>query len=169
LIPYLDAVKVDLKGFNEDYYQKVVGGKLEPVLETLKTLSSSRIHYEIVTLLVTGKNDTDEDITAECQWIKDNLGDSVPLHFSRFSPAYKLSNLPPTPEETIKKARQICANLGLKYVYTGNISDEEGSATFCPDNGKPLIIRKGFFISNNKLNNLGESVDCPTNIPGVWQ
>lgn len=169
LIPYMDAIKVDLKGFDDQYYQEVIRGRLEPVLETLKVLRDSGIHYEIVTLLVTGKNDSEEEIKKECQWIKENLGDQVPLHFSRFSPKYKLANLPPTPEETIKKAREICLDIGLKYVYTGNIADVQGSTTFCPDNDQPLIIRKGYFISQNEIDQLGKSSICPTEIPGVWR
>lgn len=169
LIPYMDAIKVDLKGFDDQYYQEVTRGRLEPVLGTLKVLRDSGIHYEIVTLLVTGKNDSEEEIKKECQWIKENLGDQVPLHFSRFSPKYKLANLPPTPEETIKKAREICLDIGLKYVYTGNIADVQGSTTFCPDNNQPLIIRKGYFISQNEIDQLGESSICPTEIPGVWR
>lgn len=169
LIPYMDAIKVDLKGFRQEYYQEIVGGKLEPILETLKILKDSGIHYEIVTLLVTGKNDSEEEIRDECNWIKENLGVEVPLHFSRFHPDYKMMNIPPTPEETVKKARKVCMGQGLRYVYTGNIVDLEGSTTFCPDNGQPLIVRKGFFVTENRLNKEGESTDCPRRIVGVWK
>jgi len=169
LLAYLDAVKIDLKGFSDQYYQEVVGGRLEPVLDTLLTLKDSGTHYEIVTLLVTGKNDSEAEIFKQCSWIKDNLGTDVPLHFSRFHPAYKLTNLPPTPEDKVRKARQICLDLGLKYVYTGNIADDQGSTTFCPDNHQPLIVRKGYFITDNSLDDYGQSQLCPSKIPGVWQ
>ena len=147
----------------------MVGGRLEPVLETLETLRNSGIHYEIVTLLVTGKNDSEEEIKEQCLWIKENLGTEVPLHFSRFHPMYKLTNLPATPEETVKKARQICMDLGLKYVYTGNIPNMEGNTTFCPETGEPLVVRKGYFIEENKIAKEGSSSACPSKIPGVWQ
>jgi pyruvate formate lyase activating enzyme len=168
LLPYLDAVKIDLKGFNNDYYMKYVGGKLEPVLNTLKIIKDSGVHLEIVTLLVTGKNDSRQEIEKQCDWIYENLGSDIPVHFSRYHPTYKLSNLAPTPEETVKKARQICLDRGLKYVYTGNISDLEGSTTFCPDNQQPLIVRKGYFISENKINGKGLSEICSEPIYGVW-
>lgn len=170
LLPYISAIKVDLKGFSDDYYQKVVGGKLQPVLETLQTLKESGVHYEIVTLLVTDKNDSEEEIKKECLWIKENLGENVPLHFSRFHPDYKMTDIPATPIETIKKARKICLDIGLKYVYTGNMPDIESSTTFCPENNKPLIIRKGYFIQENSINENGESNECPgIKIPGIWK
>ena len=170
LIPLMDAIKVDLKGFDEEYYQKIVGGKLEPVLETLKTLAKSEVHYEIVVLLVTGLNDSEEEIRKMCGWIKENLGTDVPLHFSRFHPDYKLRNLPPTPIDTIKRARQIAMEVGLKYVYTGNVPEfTEGNTTFCPDNNQPLIVRKGWFVEQNEVGEGGSSKTCPTKIPGVWE
>ena len=169
LIPFLDAIKVDLKGFTEEYYQEIVGGHLQPVLDTLKTLSESKIHYEILTLLVPGKNDTPQEIQKMCSWIRENLGDSVPMHFTRFSPMYKMSNLSPTPEETVKYAREICLQEGLKYVYTGNITDEEGSITYCPDTKEPVISRKGFFVTQNKVNQDGFAPNCSSKIPGIWK
>ena len=169
LIPFLDAVKVDLKGFNEKYYQEIVGGHLQPVLDALKTLSESNIHYEILNLLVPGKNDDPQEIQKMCSWIKQNLGDSVPMHFTRFYPMYKMQNLPPTPEGTVKNAREICLKQGLKYVYTGNIIDEEGSTTYCPETKEPLIIRKGFFVTQNLVDQNGQSKTCPSKIPGIWK
>ncbi|MCG2686191.1 AmmeMemoRadiSam system radical SAM enzyme, partial [Candidatus Parcubacteria bacterium] len=168
LLKYLDGVKIDLKGFNEDYYAKMVGGKLEPVLDTLKLVKESGTHLEIVTLLVPGQNDDPEEVSEMCRWILENLGDEVPLHFSRFHPAYKLQNLPPTPEETVRGARQTCLDLGLKYVYTGNIPDVAGSTTFCPDNGQPLVVRKGYTATENLIDPSGMAPDCPSPIPGVW-
>lgn len=169
LIPYIDAIKIDLKGFDDKYYQDVVGGRLEPVLETLKFLAKQKVHLEIVNLLVTGLNDKEKEIKDMSLWIKENLGTDIPLHFSRFYPLYKLENLPPTPEETVKKARSIAMSVGLKYVYTGNITDEEGSTTFCPDNHEPLIKRKGYFIEENKVDKEGMGEGCKTRIYGVWE
>ncbi|KPJ70606.1 hypothetical protein AMJ51_01465 [Microgenomates bacterium DG_75] len=168
LLPYLDAIKIDLKGYNNRYYQEVVGGRLEPVLETLKVIKEEGTWLEIVYLVVPGYNDDMEEIKQMAIWIKENLGDEVPLHFSRFHPMYQMENLPPTPEETVKQARQVAMEVGLKYVYTGNISDVEGSTTFCPENNQPLIVRKGYFIEENHLKK-GQSELCPIAIPGVWQ
>lgn len=201
LLPYIDAIKIDLKGFNDKYYQEIVGGHLEPVLETLKFLAEynretchpelvsgsdgiskqvrhdgekkcfrgNPVHLEIVNLLVPGLNDSEKEIKEMSLWIKENLGADIPLHFSRFYPQYRLENLPPTPEETVKKARKIAMSVGLKYVYTGNITDEEGVTTFCPDNKEPLIKRKGYFVEENKVNKEGIGEGCKTRIYGVWE
>lgn len=169
LIPYIDAVKIDLKGFDNKYYEDIVGGRLEPVLETLKFLAKQKVHLEIVNLLVPGLNDNEEKIKEMALWIKENIGDYIPLHFSRFTPLYRLENLPPTPEETVKKAQEIAISVGLKYVYTGNIADDGGSTTFCPDNKEQLIRRKGYFIEENKINKNGIGENCPSKIYGVWQ
>ena len=170
LLQVLDGVKIDLKGFSEEFYREVVGGKLEPVLEALKIVKESGKWLEIVNLVVPGYNDKPEEIRQMCQWIKENLGTDVPLHFSRFHPDYKLLNVPPTPPETLMKAREICLDVGLKYVYVGNLPQfVEGNTTFCPDNHKPLIVRKGFFVNENKLNKEGKSSECPSEIPGVWK
>ena len=169
LLPHLDAVKVDFKAFDDQVYRELIQGRLEPVLETMKIVKQSGKWLEIVNLVVPGYTDDMEEIKQMCQWIKDNLGDEVPVHFSRFWPQYKLVNLPPTPEETIKKARKTCLDLGLKYVYTGNIDDLEGSITYCPDNNQPLLIREGYIIKKNSIDKTGTSSDCPSKIAGVWQ
>ena len=166
----LDAVRIDLKGFTEEYYQEIVGGKLEPVLESLKIAYQSGTWLEIINLIVPGKNDSESEIRAMCQWIKDNLSEDVPLHFLRFEPRYKMQNLPQTPIETLKKAREIAQEVGLNYVYAGNVPEYiEGNTTFCPDNGESLIIRKGFFVTENKVDENGQNPICPSKIPGVWQ
>ena len=170
LLEVLDAVRIDLKGFTEEYYQEIVGGKLEPVLESLKIAYQSGTWLEIINLIVPGKNDSDSEIRAMCQWIKDNLSEDVPLHFLRFHPDYKMKNLPSTPIETLKKAREIAQEVGLNYVYAGNVPEYiEGNTTFCPDNGESLIIRKGFFVTENKVDENGQNPICPSKIPGVWQ
>jgi pyruvate formate lyase activating enzyme len=137
-------------------------------LETLKILKEEGTWFEIVYLVIPGYNDDMEEIRKMVLWIKENLGENVPLHFSRFTPMYQMENLPPTPEETIKKARQVAKEVGLNYVYTGNIADVEGSTTFCPGNDQPLIVRKGYFILENNLIK-GKSDRCPISVPGVWQ
>lgn len=170
LLEVLDAARIDLKGFNEKYYQEIIGGKLEPVLESLKIIHQSGTWLEIINLVVSGHNDNEDEIRAMCQWVKDNLSENVPIHFLRFSPQYKMQNLPPTPIETLKKARQIAQEVGLKFVYTGNVPEyTEGNTTFCPDNGQSLIVRKGFFVTEKNLDGNGLSPACPSKIPGVWQ
>lgn len=167
LLQYIDAYKVDLKAFNEKFYRKFTGGHLDAVLETLRTLKRKKVWFEIVTLLVPGENDSDEELRALAKWIRENLGDSVPLHFSRFFPQYKLQNLPPTPPETIVRARQIAREEGLKFVYTGNIADPDGETTFCPKSGQKAIVRQGYFIITNNL----KDGACPDGekIQGIWQ
>jgi len=169
LLPYMDAIKIDFKAFNNEVYGNLIGGKLEPVLETIKIIHQSNVWLEIVHLVVPGYTDNLEEIKQMCLWLKENTSENVPVHFSRFWPKYKLTNLPPTPEETIKKARQVCQEAGMKYVYTGNIEDEEGNTTFCPANHQPLIKRIGYFVKENLVDSNGQSPNCQETIPGVWK
>ncbi|MGB9706646.1 MAG: AmmeMemoRadiSam system radical SAM enzyme [Microgenomates group bacterium] len=169
LLPYMDAIKIDFKAFNNEVYGNLIGGKLEPVLETLKIIHNSKTWLEIVHLVVPGYTDNLEEIGQMCLWLKENVGEDVPIHFSRFWPKYKLTNLPPTPEETIKKARLACLKAGMKYVYTGNIEDEEGSATYCPTNHQPVIKRFGYFVKENLIDSSGKAPNCRETIPGVWK
>ncbi len=166
LIPYLDAIKIDLKGFTEDFYLKITNGRLQPVLDTIKTIHDTGKHLEIVYLIIPGENDKDEEIMAMSKWIKENIGEDTIIHFSRFHPEYKMMNKPPTPLETIKRARQIALEAGLKYVYTGNVEYREGETTYC-DDGSIAIERQGYFILKNMLTN-GKCADG-TEIPGVWE
>ncbi|MDE1920875.1 MAG: AmmeMemoRadiSam system radical SAM enzyme [Candidatus Omnitrophica bacterium] len=166
LLKYIDAFKVDFKGFDEKFYTRLTAGHLQPVLETMKTIHQSGVWLEIVTLLVTGQNDSDRQIRGLADWIKTNLGDDVPLHFSRFYPQYKLLNVPPTPPETVIRARDIAMQEGLKYVYTGNIDYPPGEITFCPESGEKVIVRRGMFTIYNGLVN-GACSDGEK-IPGIW-
>ncbi|MFA5159655.1 MAG: AmmeMemoRadiSam system radical SAM enzyme [Candidatus Omnitrophota bacterium] len=167
LLKYVDAYKVDLKAFDEKFYGKLTGGRLAPVLETLKTIGQSSVWLEIVNLLVPGENDSDDEIRAMARWIRSNLGDSVPLHFSRFFPQFKLKNLPTTPPETLIRARRIAMEEGLKFVYTGNIAYPEGETTWCPGSKEKAVVRQGYFVT---ANNLKDGV-CPDGekIPGIWK
>ena len=166
LLKYIDAYKIDFKGFDEEFYKKLTGGHLQPVLDTLTTIHDSGVWLEIVTLLVTGQNDTDPQIRALVRWVKENLGPDVPLHFSRFSPQYKMLNVPSTPPETVIRARAIAIEEGLKYVYTGNIAYAPGETTFCPASGAKAIIRQGMSTVYNGL----DHGTCPDGekIPGLW-
>lgn len=167
LLKYVDAYKVDLKAFDEEFYNKLTRGHLRPVLETMKTIKASGVWLEIVNLLVTGQNDSEEKIRALARWIKANLGVDVPLHFSRFFPQYKLQNVPPTPDETVIRARKIALEEGLHYVYIGNTAYPEGEITYCPRSGEKIIIRKGMFTTFNGLKD-GACSDGEK-IPGVWE
>ena len=168
LLKYLDAVKIDFKGFSDKFYQKMTMGHVQPVLDAMKIVKQSGKWLEIVNLVIPGENDSEEDIRNLALWVKENLGEDVPVHFTRFHPDYKLLNTPPTPIETLKKARKIAMEVGLKYVYTGNVYDPEGSTTYCPDSGEVAIKREGFFVVEN---NLDEEGRCSSGekIPGVWK
>lgn len=169
LLPYIDAYKVDLKAFDEETYQVLTEGQLQPVLNTIKTVSETDTWLEIVNLIVPTYTDDMDKIQKMCKWILENVGDDVPVHFSKFTPKYKLTNLPPTPESTVIEARKVCREVGLKYVYTGNILDVEGSTTYCPTNNEPVIIRNGYFVEKNIVNSEGSAVGCEETIPGVWE
>ena len=122
---------------------------------------------EIVYLVIPGENDDDKEIQEMCQWIRENLGDNIPLHFSRFYPTYLLKNLPPTPEATVRKLRQIAIDEGLKYVYTGNLGDWKTESTYCPGSGEIAIKRQGFFVIEDNIKD-GICSDGEI-IPGVWK
>jgi pyruvate formate lyase activating enzyme len=163
----LDAVKIDLKAFNEKYYQEICRGKLQPVLDTLKELKRIGIWYEIVYLMVPTLNDNMDDIKKMCDWMLKDLGPDVPVHFTRFTPLYLLKNLPPTPVSSLEQARKIALESGLKFVYIGNVPGHEGESTYCPKCRKILIGRYGFTITQMNLRK-GNCKFCGEKIPGVW-
>jgi pyruvate formate lyase activating enzyme len=168
LAAYLDAANIDLKGFSDEYYAKLTEGTLEPVLRSLKILKEAGVHLEITNLILSGFNDDPDTIKKMCVWIKDNLGASVPLHFSRFFPMYKLASLNPTPLETLEKARKIALECGLKYVYIGNVGGHPAENTYCPKCGKIVIGRRGYFITENNLID-GKCKFCGEKIEGTWK
>jgi len=167
LLPHVDACKIDFKGFDPAFYENLTGGSREPVLEAMKIIRESGVWLEVVNLLVTGQNDGEDDVRALARWVRDNLGADVPLHFSRFHPMHKLANLPPTPVETVLRARRIALEEGLQYVYTGNIPSAEGDSTRSPRSGEIVIERKGYHVIRNRLAN-GVAPDGEP-IPGVWK
>jgi len=167
LSKYLDAANIDLKGFNDNYYAKLCEGTLEPVLKSLKILREEGVHLEITNLIVPGYNDDTDSLIKMCLWIKDNLGAETPVHFSRFSPMYKLASLNPTPVETLDKARQIALDCGLKYVYIGNVPGHRGENTYCPKCKKMIIGRRGFLVYEYDLKD-GKCKFCGEEIKGVW-
>ena len=168
LLKYMDAVNIDLKGFTRDFYQKMgLLAELEPVLDALKTVHEAGVWLEITNLLIPGENDAPEDIKKMCLWIKKNLGADTPLHFSRFYPAYKLENLPPTPLKTLEEARRIARAAGLRYVYIGNIPGNEAENTRCPFCRELLVRRIGYKILKNNIVG-GKCRFCGRKIAGIW-
>lgn len=166
---YMDAANVDLKAFTERFYEKICSGKLQPVLDTLKYLKhETKVWFEITTLLIPGQNDSDQELEAETQWIREELGPDVPLHFTAFHPDYKMLDLPPTPAATLTRAREIALKNGLHYVYTGNVHDHAGSSTYCPGCKKLLIGRDWYVLSEWNLTETGACRFCGTRIPGVF-
>ncbi len=165
----IDAANVDLKAFSEEFYYKLTGAHLQPVLDTLTYLKhETDVWLEITTLLIPGKNDSDEEITEMCKWIKKELGADVPLHFSAFHPDYKMADIPATPQATLIRARDIALKQGLHYVYTGNVHHIEGDTTFCPSCQSPLIVRDWYQINQYRLTEDGHCPDCGKAIAGKF-
>ncbi len=163
----IDAANVDLKAFTEDFYFKLTGAHLQPVLDTLVYLArETKVLLEITTLLIPGQNDSDAELTAMCQWLMKELGPDVPLHFSAFHPDYKMQDTPPTPLATLVRARKIALAQGLRYVYTGNVHNVEGDTTFCPSCQAALIVRDWYDIKQYRLTPDGHCPDCGTAIAG---
>jgi pyruvate formate lyase activating enzyme len=166
LSKYLNAADIDLKGFTEDYYNRICNGSLKPVLNSLLVLKQEGVWLEITNLVIPTLNDDVKTIREMCRWILKNLGSDTPVHFSRFFPQYKLDNLPPTPLETLTEARKTAMDVGLKFVYIGNIR-HEGENTYCPKCKKMLIERVGYFVKQNNIVD-GNCKFCKTSIAGVW-
>ena len=166
----MDAANVDLKAFTEEFYYRLTGAHLAPVLETLEYIvQETSTWLEITTLLIPGHNDSEAEIGAECAWIMDHLGPDVPLHFSAFHPDYRMPEVPPTPAATLTQARQIALAAGLRYVYTGNIHDATGDTTYCPGCGAPLITRDWYAILDYHLTPDGHCPHCRYPIAGRFE
>jgi pyruvate formate lyase activating enzyme len=164
----VDAIKIDLKGYNDDFYRQVCGGTLEPVLESIRTIHHMGVHLEIVNLVVPTLNDDLAELRALAEWVLEALGPDVPLHFSRFHPDYQLMNLPPTPIETLEAARRTALDVGLHYVYMGNVPGHEGNHTYCPGCGRMIVQRAGMATAAVHVVD-GRCAYCETPIAGVWQ
>ena len=167
LCSVIDAANIDLKSFTESTYLKLTGGKLQPVLDTLKIYKDMGVWLEITNLVVPTWTDKTEEIRQMCRWLSNNGFNKTPIHFSRFYPTYKLEQLPPTPVEILNKAAQIAAEEGLIYIYTGNVPGSEISDTKCPFCKSTLIIRQGYRIAANDLK-AGKCNKCGKVIEGVW-
>lgn len=163
----MDAVKIDLKAFNDTFYQKVVTGELKPVLDTLVTLRKMNKWTEIVYLVVPTLNDSAGEFTGLARWVRQNLGTDVPIHFTQFHPDYLLKNLPITPISTLERAREIARAEGLHFVYIGNVPGHPAENTYCPKCQRILVERVGFEI-HQMLIQKGACPYCRQAIPGVW-
>jgi len=167
MVETLDAIKIDLKGFSEDFYKNITNSKLQPVLRNIKTVAKSKAHLEIVNLVVPTLNDKDEDLKNLAKFVYDETGAETPLHFTKFHPDYQLLNLPPTPVSTLERARNMAMDIGLKYVYVGNVPGHPGNNTYCPKCKKIVIERQGFFVKSFNIKN-GKCVFCGELIKGVF-
>lgn len=163
----MDAANVDLKAFTDEFYFKLTGSHLQPVLDTLKYLKhETNVWLEITTLLIPGKNDSDEEVTALSKWVHEELGPDVPVHFSAFRPEHKMEDVAATPAATLVRARDIALRMGLHYVYTGNVHHAEGDTTFCPHCHTPVIVRDWYHIKKFELATGGCCPVCGTGIAG---
>jgi pyruvate formate lyase activating enzyme len=164
---HIDAANVDLKAFTENFYGKITLTHLEPVLETLQWLKSeTSVWVEITNLMIPTLNDDPAETRKLADWILNNLGPDVPLHFTAFHPDFKLQNKPRTPPQTLHRARRIALEAGLHYVYEGNIFSEAGN-TYCPDCGTAVILRSWHDVLENTLRE-GNCPNCGCSVPGVW-
>jgi len=173
---HMDAANVDLKAFTERFYKELCGGDLHAVLDTLEYLHhETDVWVEITTLLIPGENDSDEEIRRLASWVAEKMGPEVPVHFTAFHPDYKMTDYPPTPPETLTRARRIARDMGLRYVYSGNVRDPEGATTVCHACGANLIARDWHALTRYSLTPEGNCPECGTacagrfdSEPGRW-
>jgi pyruvate formate lyase activating enzyme len=163
---HMDAANIDLKAFTDTFYEKVTFAKLPAVLETLEYLKTTDVWFEVTTLLIPGHNDSDEEIAAESVWFAEHLGPDVPLHFSAFHPDFKMRDVPRTPPATLRRARRIARDHGLRYVYTGNVHDPDGQTTDCPGCGAAVVVRDWYVMKSYDLTDSGACKRCGATLPG---
>ncbi len=173
LLPLVDAANVDLKALDAAFYRDWCGGDLGTVLRNLRIFKELGVWLELTNLVVPGMNDSDAGLGRLVDWVLANLGDTTPLHFSRFYPRWRAENLPPTPTETLERARTLALKAGLRFVYVGNVRQSEGERTYCvnatcPGRQRALIRRSGYVIEENRLRD-GACPDCGSPLPGVWK
>ncbi len=163
----IDGANIDLKAFNESTYLKLTGGKLQPVLDSLKVYKEMGVWLEITNLVVPGWSDNTDEIRRMCRWLSENGFKNTPIHFSRFYPMHKLEQLPPTPVDLLSQIYNIAKDEGMKYVYTGNVPGNEMSDTMCPSCNSYLIEREGYRIAANNISG-GKCQKCGYTIEGIW-
>lgn len=166
IAPYMDGINIDLKG-DDDFYKKICGARLKPVLNTIELMKNLNVWVEVTTLIIPSYNDSDEILKQIAEYIR-AVDPAIPWHVSQFYPTYRLTDQPRTPLRTLNRARQIGIETGLKYVYEGNAPGEGGENTYCPNCGEYVIERSGFSVVRNKLNGAGCN-KCGTVIDGVFQ
>jgi len=167
LAPVLDAINIDIKAFTEDFYHKICGARLQPVLDSVRLMHELGVWVEITTLIIPGLNDSDEELKAIADFIV-AIDSSMPWHVTAFYPTYKMMDRPPTPAHTLQKAREIGLAAGLKHVYEGNIPGAGGEDTVCPSCQTLLVKRFGFRIAENRLAH-GRCPQCGETMAGVWE
>ncbi|HEX2275424.1 MAG TPA: AmmeMemoRadiSam system radical SAM enzyme [Acidimicrobiales bacterium] len=164
---HMDAANVDLKAFSEEFYRHTCGAHLEAVKDTLRYLRhETSVWFEITNLLIPGLNDSDAELDAMTKWVVDDLGPDVPVHFTAFHPDYKMLDRPPTSPETLTRARRIALGNGVRFAYTGNVHDTEGSSTYCPGCGTRVVERDWYAIGEYRLTGDGACRSCGTQLPG---
>ncbi len=170
LFAHIDAANIDLKAFSDDFYFKICGGHLQPVLDVLVYLKQETdVWFELTTLLIPGKNDSDDELHRMCAWVAANLGPDVPMHFTAFHPDWKMRDILHTPAETLTRARAVALASGVRYAYTGNVHDSAGSSTWCPGCGACLIERDWYQLGEWHLDAHGRCATCGTQIPGHFE
>ena len=170
LFAKMDAANVDLKAFTEEFYWKYTAAHIEPVKETLRYLvHETSVWTEITTLLIPGHNDGDDEIKRLSEWVVKELSPDVPLHFSAFHPDYKMLDVPPTPPETLRRARRIAMAEGVRHVYVGNVHDADADTTYCPSCGAAVIGRDWYDILSYDLDAAGRCRKCSARIPGRFE
>lgn len=169
LAPYIDGMNIDIKSFSDEFYKEICGARLKPVLEAVKYAHEKGIWVEITTLLIPGKNDSDDEIRDIAKFIA-NLDTSMPWHLSAFHPTYKMQDISRTPESTLLRAYKIAEEEGLKYIYIGNIDNEDHESTYCPECKKRVIDRSGNIgqFVTNRLDKNGKCPNCKYMLKGIW-
>jgi pyruvate formate lyase activating enzyme len=164
----LGAIKIDLKGFSDQFYRDVCGAELRPVLRSVKQIAKSRAHLELVNLVVPTLNDSDKMLEGLADWVVGELGPDVPVHFTRFHPDYQMLHLAPTPVATLERARALALARGIHFPYVGNVPGHPGNHTYCPSCGKAVIRREAFFLTEMNVKD-GKCAFCGRKIAGVWR
>jgi pyruvate formate lyase activating enzyme len=166
----MDAANVDLKAFTDRFYYKICGGHLAPVLETLEYIHKETDTWmELTTLLIPGENDSEKELQEMTQWVVEHLGPDVPMHFTAFHPDWKMPDIPSTPHATLTRARQIALDNGVRYAFTGNVHDGDGSSTWCHHCGELLIERDWYRLGRWGLDEDGHCRQCGTALPGHFE
>jgi len=168
IAPYLDAINIDLKSFNNHFYQKFCGAQLTPVLENIKTFHRLGVWVELTTLIIPNQNDSEKELEQIAEFIA-KIDPNIPWHISRFFPAYQMQNLSPTPITTLMNAFQIGKAKGLKFIYVGNVTENDLENTYCPQCQTLLIKRIGYKTEGSKYFHQGQCLKCKNKIDGIWQ